>query len=509
VPCRCLGATVDLAPDADGNLAGTVTGPLREADDVLDCGNAGTGLRLLAGVVAGIDGLAVLTGDASLRRRPMGRVVQPLRLMGAEIDGRDGGSRPPLTIRGGRLAGITWESSIASAQVKSALLLAGLAATGPTTVVSPARSRDHTERLLRHLGVDVGSPSGVQGPEIVTVVPGPLRGDRIEVSGDPSSAAFWLVAAAIAGTEVRLPGVCVNPRRTGVIEVLRALGADVSLDNQRDVCGEPVADLVVAGASAGTAGTAGASLGGRAEVAGELVVDAIDELPVLAVAGALSAGGLEVRDAAELRVKESDRIDGIERVGQALGRRGDRRARRVRQVDHRPERSPTPSTSRTWTPARCTAPSRSRACAPRSTSTTTGVRSWWPGIDRDDLDGRTFLDGEDVEDEIRGPEVTAAVSARVRPPGVRTRDPAAASRGHRWAAWSRVATSARWCCPTPTSRSSSPPRSRNAPAVAPTRLGRRPRHARRRAPERDAADAGREVAPLVRADDAGSSTPPG
>jgi 3-phosphoshikimate 1-carboxyvinyltransferase len=316
---QVLGATVDLAPDADGNLAGTVTGPLREADDVLDCGNAGTGLRLLAGVVAGIDGLAVLTGDASLRRRPMGRVVQPLRLMGAEIDGRDGGSRPPLTIRGGRLAGITWESSIASAQVKSALLLAGLAATGPTTVVSPARSRDHTERLLRHLGVDVGSPSGVQGPEIVTVVPGPLQGDRIEVSGDPSSAAFWLVAAAIAGTEVRLPGVCVNPRRTGVIEVLRALGADVSLDNQRDVCGEPVADLVVAGGSAGTAGTAGASLAGRAEVAGELVVDAIDELPVLAVAGALSAGGLEVRDAAELRVKESDRIDGIERVGDALG----------------------------------------------------------------------------------------------------------------------------------------------------------------------------------------------
>lgn len=337
---RALGATVDLTPAADGNLAGTVTGPLREADDVLDCGNAGTGMRLLAGVVAGIDGLAVLTGDASLRRRPMGRVVQPLRLMGAEIDGRDGGSRPPLTIRGGALTGITWESSIASAQVKSALLLAGLVATGPTTVVSPARSRDHTERLLRYLGVDVDSPSGVQGREIVTVVPGPLRGDRIEVSGDPSSAAFWLVAAAIAGTQVRLPGVCVNPRRTGVVEVLRALGADVSLDNEREVCGEPVADLVVAAsggpagkspagpglagkspAGAGLAGTglAGTGLAGRAEVTGELVVDAMDELPVLAVAGALSAGGLEVRDAAELRVKESDRIDGIERVAAALG----------------------------------------------------------------------------------------------------------------------------------------------------------------------------------------------
>lgn len=305
---RTLGAEVELHADTHGNLGGLVAGPLGEAADVLDCGNAGTGMRLLAGVVAGIDGLAVLTGDRSLRRRPMDRVVAPLRAMGALVDARDGGTRPPLTIRGGGLAGITWDSPVASAQVKSCLLLAGLQADGPTTVRSPARSRDHSERLVQYLGgrIETGTDDGA---EVVTVVPSELRGDRIDVPGDPSSAAFWLVAAAIAGTAVVLPGVCANPRRTGAVEVLRALGADVALVDEREVCGEPVADLHLAAGS----------LDGRAVVDGELVVDALDELPVLAVAGAVSAGGLVVRDAAELRVKESDRIDGIARVCAALG----------------------------------------------------------------------------------------------------------------------------------------------------------------------------------------------
>lgn len=309
---RCLevlGARVDLAADADGNLSGTVVGPLGEADDVLDCGNAGTGMRLLAGVVAGIPGLAVLTGDASLRRRPMGRVAEPLRAMGATVDGRDDGRLPPLAIRGGRLRGTTWDSPVASAQVKSCLLLAGLRAEGPTTVRSPGPSRDHTERLLAHLGVDVRTEAGDGQGEVVTVHPAALHGDRIDVSGDPSSAAFWLVAGAVAGNAVRLPGVCVNPGRTGMVGVLRDLGADLALAGPREVCGEPVADLELA---------AGA-LDGRAEVAGDAVVDAIDELPVLAVAAALSTGGMDVRDAAELRVKESDRIDGIAAVFAALG----------------------------------------------------------------------------------------------------------------------------------------------------------------------------------------------
>lgn len=306
---QTLGATVELHPDGDGNLAGSVTGPLREPDDVLDCGNAGTGMRLLAGVVAGIPGVAVLTGDASLRRRPMERVLAPLRAMGASVDGRDGGRLPPLVVRGGDLQGIVWESPVASAQVKSCLLLAGLGAHGPTTVRSPAASRDHSERLLRHLGARVEVTAPADGPETVTVVPSSVHGDRIDVSGDPSAAAFWLVAAAAAGTALHLPGVCANPRRLGVVDILGDLGAAITLASPREVCGEPVADLQL---SAGR-------LDGRAEVAGTRVVDAVDELPVLAVAAACALGGMQVHDAAELRVKESDRIAGIEDVFAALG----------------------------------------------------------------------------------------------------------------------------------------------------------------------------------------------
>lgn len=312
---RSLGAAVELGRDVDGNLAGTVTGPLHEAGDVLDCGNAGTGMRLLAGVVAGIPGVAVLTGDVSLRRRPMARIVEPLQAMGAVVDGRDHGRLPPLVVRGGQLQGITWESPVASAQVKSCLLLAGLGAHGPTTVRSPGRSRDHSERLLAHLGAHVETTDTEDGHEVVTVHPSALAGDRVDVSGDPSSAAFWLVAGAIAGTAVRLPGVCVNPRRTGMVDVLADLGASITLADPREVSGEPVADLELAPGE----------LTGHAVVTGERVVDAIDELPVLAVAAACSAGGLEVRDAGELRVKESDRIDGIARVFAALGLQVDTR----------------------------------------------------------------------------------------------------------------------------------------------------------------------------------------
>jgi 3-phosphoshikimate 1-carboxyvinyltransferase len=202
-------------------------------DDVLDCGNSGTALRLLAGVVAGIDGISVLTGDASLRSRPVDRVATPLRAMGAHLDARDGGRRPPLVVRGGRLTAITYDSPVPSAQVKSCVLLAGLAADGPTTVRSPLVSRDHTERLLGYLGVEVERSEEADGREVVRLTPGALRPRPIAVAGDPSSAAFWLVAAAAGAGEVRVPGVCANPTRLGVVAALTAMGGEVAVDAAR------------------------------------------------------------------------------------------------------------------------------------------------------------------------------------------------------------------------------------------------------------------------------------
>ncbi|MDP9023322.1 MAG: 3-phosphoshikimate 1-carboxyvinyltransferase [Actinomycetota bacterium] len=308
---RLLGAVVDVSGN-DGGLAGTVAGPLVEASDVVDCGNSGTAMRLLAGVTAGIDGLAVLTGDASLRRRPMDRVVAPLRAMGAHVDGRAGGMLPPVVVRGGGLRGVHHVSPVASAQVKSAVMLAGLRADGPTEVTSPARSRDHTERLVTYLGGDVTVRHLGDGREVVALRPGGLQPRPVDVPGDPSSAAFWMVAAAAAingrGDGVELPGLCANPTRLGVVDVLRAMDARLEIDPTGEVSGEPRAAVRV-----WPADLTGAT------VAGSAVVDALDELPVLAVAGALSRDGLVVRDAAELRVKESDRIAALAATLQALG----------------------------------------------------------------------------------------------------------------------------------------------------------------------------------------------
>lgn len=296
---RTLGVRVELDRDGDGALVGEVEGPVREASDVIDCGNSGTGLRLLAGVVAGIDGLAVLTGDGSLRSRPVARVTEPLALMGARLDAAAGGTRPPLVVRGGDLRGVTYTQPRASAQVKSCVLLAGLRANGPTTVVSPLVSRDHTERMLGHLGRAPEVTVDADGTERVTIQPGALSAAPLTALPDPSSAAFWHVAAAVAGTVVVTPDLLVNPTRTGALDVLVAMGAAVDRDDPRTVAGEPVADVRVDGST---------PLAGGATVAGRLTVDALDELPVLALAGAMSRDGLEVRDAAELRVKESDRI---------------------------------------------------------------------------------------------------------------------------------------------------------------------------------------------------------
>lgn len=306
---RALGIRTELARRGDGRVGGTVQGPPREPESVLDCGNSGTSLRLLAGVAAGVEGLTVLTGDASLRGRPVDRVRVPLEAMGALVQARAGGRLPPLVVRGGRLAGVDHRSEVASAQVKSAVLLAGLGADGPSTVTTPLPCRDHTERLLRHLGVEVATEQAGARGERVTVRPSRVSARPLTVPGDPSSAAVWLVAAACAGAPLRVEGVCVNPTRLGAVDVLRAMGADVEIAGVEQRCGEPVGSVQLG---------PGRALQG-AEVRGRTVVDAIDELPLLAVAGAVSRDGVEVRDAAELRVKESDRISAVAGLFAALG----------------------------------------------------------------------------------------------------------------------------------------------------------------------------------------------
>lgn len=267
---------------------------LSEPDDVIDCGNSGTSMRLLTGLLAAQPFFSVLTGDRSLRRRPMRRVVEPLARMGGEIHGRDGGERAPLAIVGKPLSGIRYESAVPSAQVKSALLLAGLYADGETTVIEPHRSRDHSERMLASVGADVTVFD--QG---VTIRPGrELSPADIEVPGDISSAAFFMVAATIVpGSELLIRTVGVNPTRTGIIDILTLMGGKIDLLNQREISGEPVADILVR--SAPLRGV---------EIGGDVVPRAIDEFPVIAVAAACAEGETTIRDASELRVKESDRI---------------------------------------------------------------------------------------------------------------------------------------------------------------------------------------------------------
>ena len=270
---------------------------LSEPAGVLDLGNSGTGMRLIAGLLAGQNFFSILSGDQYLRKRPMARVVEPLRRMGAQIDGRSGGQLAPLSIRGGggRIRAIEYASPIASAQVKSALLLAGLYADGETSVVEPSKSRDHTERLLRFFGVEVreeGNRVTVRGGQRLRA------GGPLMIPSDLSSAAFFLVAASIVpGSDLLIRNVGVNPTRTGVIDVLLSMGADISLGNRREQAGEPVADIRVRYKKLRAV-----------QVSGGVIPRAIDEIPVLSVAAACAEGTTIIRDAAELRVKESDRI---------------------------------------------------------------------------------------------------------------------------------------------------------------------------------------------------------
>ena len=278
---------------------------LTEPEGVIDCGNSGTTLRLLTGLLAGKPFFSVLTGDASLRKRPMRRVIDPLRMMGAEILGRSGGTLAPLAISGKKLTGIDTRLPIASAQVKSAILLAGLTASGVTTLSEPSRSRDHTERMLRYLGVRFEEQDG----RLSIVGGSSYPGKRIEVPGDLSSAAFFLVAGAIIdGSEITIRKVGVNPTRTGLLEVLKEMGAEVTVTSLASIGEEPVADLTVR--SSALHGTV---------IRGEFIPRMLDGFPILCIAAAAAEGGTVIRDAQELRVKESDRIATMAQALRGMG----------------------------------------------------------------------------------------------------------------------------------------------------------------------------------------------
>ena len=297
---RALGADIEFASDTEVTVNGHGMHGLHEPQTILDAGNSGTTLRLMTGLMAAQPFLTTFTGDASLHRRPMGRVIKPLTQMGAEIYGRENNTKLPLTIVpvGEGLHGITYQSPVASAQVKSAILLAGLYAHGTTTVVEPFVSRDHTERMLKAFGVDVKREGTAVSVDPVEKLTAPAE---IEVPGDISSAAYWLVAGSIIpGSEIVLRNVGMNPTRTGIIDVLQAMGADLTIENERTSGGEPAADIRVRAAK-----LHGTSFGA------EIMPRLIDEIPIIAVAALFADGETVITGAGELRVKETDRLQAV------------------------------------------------------------------------------------------------------------------------------------------------------------------------------------------------------
>ena len=299
-----LGVAIESPSEGERVVHGVGLHGLRGSNQPLDCGNAGTGMRLLSGLLAGQVFDSTLVGDASLSKRPMRRVTDPLTQMGARIDTEAG--LPPLQIRGGQqLHGIRYELPVASAQVKSALLLAGLYAQGETEIIEPHPTRDYTERMLAAFGWPISF-----SPGHVTLTGGhALHATAVDVPADFSSAAFFLVAASIVpGSELRLPAVGINPRRTGLLQALRLMGADITVEHPRESGGEPVGDLLVRHAP----------LHGI-ELPEALVPDMIDEFPVLFIAAAVASGRTVIRGAAELRVKESDRLAAMATGLRALG----------------------------------------------------------------------------------------------------------------------------------------------------------------------------------------------
>lgn len=294
---RALGAEISELNTELVTVKGIGLGNFQEPVDVLDAGNSGTTMRLMLGLLASHPGrFFTVTGDSSLRSRPMSRVVKPLQQMGAQIWGRKGNTLAPLAIQGQALQPIHYHSPIASAQVKSCILLAGLNTEGKTTVTEPALSRDHSERMLRAYGAELSIDPDTNS---VTITGGAkLYGQTVIVPGDISSAAFWLVAGAIVpGSDLVVENVGVNPTRTGILEALELMGADIQLENQREVAGEPVADIRVRSGGLKSC-----------TIAGDIIPRLIDEIPILAVAAVFAEGTTIIRDAQELRVKESDRI---------------------------------------------------------------------------------------------------------------------------------------------------------------------------------------------------------
>jgi len=303
---RALGVEVERLSETELIVHGRGLHGLVEPKDVLDCVGSGTTMRLLAGILAGQPFYSVLTGNEQLRRRPMGRIAEPLRQMGATVLGRDDGRLPPLTILGGNLHGMEYKLPVASAQVKSAILLAGLYADGLTVIHEPGPARDHTERMLAAMGANIEVQSSrfkVQSSKLSSL--------DVVVPGDISSAAYFIAAACLVpGSEVAVVGVGVNPTRTGFLDALGEMGADIRVGNQREVSGEPAADLVVQARE----------LRGI-EVRGDQVPRMIDEFPILAVVASQAEGTTVVSDAAELRVKETDRIANVAIELRKLGAR--------------------------------------------------------------------------------------------------------------------------------------------------------------------------------------------
>ena len=307
---RAMGVAISpITPGATVTVQGVGLEGLQEPSVILDCGNSGTSMRLMLGLLAGRSGRHfILDGDASLRRRPMRRVGQPLSAMGAEVRGRDSGNLAPLAVQGRQLKGTVIGTPVASAQVKSALLLAALTADGPTTVIEPAQSRDHSERMLRAFGADL-EVDGEMGRHI-TVRPGAnLRGQSVVVPGDISSAAFWLVAGSLVpGADLTIENVGLNPTRTGILEVLEQMQARIEVLNRRDVAGEPVGDLRVRQAPL------------QPFKFGESIMPRlVDEVPILSVAACFCAGESRISGASELRVKETDRLAVMARQLRAMG----------------------------------------------------------------------------------------------------------------------------------------------------------------------------------------------
>ena len=279
---------------------------LKEPEDIIDCGNSGTTIRLLSGILSGNSFLSILTGDDSLRKRPMERVIKPLKQMGAEITARAEDKYPPVVIKGKKLKAIKYDMPMASAQVKSAILLAGLYADGETVVTEPIKSRDHTERMLPFYGAGIK----VDGLDIKIKGNAELKARDIDVPGDFSSAAFFIVAALLVpDSEILIKNVGINPTRTGLLDILKAMGAEIGLANSRDVSGEPVADIHCKSAAGLKA----------INITKEQIPALIDEFPVLCIAAAQADGITTIRGAEELRVKESDRIkamaEGLRKMG--------------------------------------------------------------------------------------------------------------------------------------------------------------------------------------------------